>query len=565
MLPLRFGPADRPLLGYFHPSGLGGAARASVAICGPLGWEAIAAHFALRALADSLAAEGFDVLRFDYDGAGDSFGDDDEPDRVARWMGSVAAALDLLKAQSPGLSLTVVGIHLGATFAARVASKRADVTAAVLWATFAQGRAFVRQVKAYRALNPGTGSPVAAGDEEAAGFYLSAETVKALSALTLLDVPVPPAPLVLLLARQAGGGDEPLAEHWRRGGAETRTEALEGYADMMQEPRKSVVPTRVFDAIRGFLLEAFPTPSPRVLIPPPSVSGITETEGFFGPSQALFGILTRPPRPTRPTVVFLNTASDPRVGPNRMYVRWARALADAGHASFRFDPRGVGDCRSGDSPASVHVYSKTRLQDLRAVFEHLRALGMSGPFVLVGLCSGAFVGFHGALEEPGVCGIVMLNPQTFQWNEGDSLELKVRGSFKSTRFYRRALLEPETWRRALRGEVNVRGTVPTLAKRTLRSALRAVQSRLPFETSADVFVERGFRKLLQRGTRIFLLFGANDGGIDAVEAHLGGGGARMRSFPGLKFEVIEGPDHTFSQVSEQRKLYQRVAGFLQQL
>ena len=48
-----------------------------------------------------------------------------------------------------------------------------------------------------------------------------------------------------------------------------------------------------------------------------------------------------------------------------------------------------------------------------------------------------------------MAGIVAVNPQTFAWKEGDSLDVRQRQTLKSMRYYRRALLRLETWRRAI--------------------------------------------------------------------------------------------------------------------
>ena len=68
-----FGPEEGPLFGWLHwPDD--GTARAGVVVCPPSGYEAVCAHRTLRVVAERLAERGFAVLRFDYDGTGDSAG-----------------------------------------------------------------------------------------------------------------------------------------------------------------------------------------------------------------------------------------------------------------------------------------------------------------------------------------------------------------------------------------------------------------------------------------------------------------------------------------------------------
>ena len=89
--PLFFGPEARPLFGWLHrapaPSRLG------LVICPPFGYEAICTHRVLRHFAEAAAAAGVPALRFDYDGAGDSAGDDRDPVRLSAWVASVGRAV----------------------------------------------------------------------------------------------------------------------------------------------------------------------------------------------------------------------------------------------------------------------------------------------------------------------------------------------------------------------------------------------------------------------------------------------------------------------------------------
>src|SRR5580700_7842999 len=129
--PIWFGPEHRPLLGWFH-SPPDARARAGVVICPPVGRDYLQAHYALRMLAEKLAELGLCVLRFDYDGTGDSAGDDTDPDRVASWMASIRSALGVVREAGP-IALSMVGMRLGATLAGMVAEQEEAIDSLVLW------------------------------------------------------------------------------------------------------------------------------------------------------------------------------------------------------------------------------------------------------------------------------------------------------------------------------------------------------------------------------------------------------------------------------------------------
>lgn len=116
MRPIRFGPARRQLLGMHHEAAPGSVHRGRVLVCPPFGQEAIRSYRMLRVLADRLARAGYDVLRFDYFGTGDSMGDDEETS-LSGWIEDIASAHTELAASSPAGAVAWIGLRLGATAA----------------------------------------------------------------------------------------------------------------------------------------------------------------------------------------------------------------------------------------------------------------------------------------------------------------------------------------------------------------------------------------------------------------------------------------------------------------
>lgn len=112
---------------------------------------------------------------------------------------------------------------------------------------------------------------------------------------------------------------------------------------------------------------------------------LSETPCQFGEGGRLLGMLTLPATrdPARPVVVVPNTGVEHRVGPNRLHVQLARALAAAGYVVLRFDTAGLGD--SDPAPGAPANAS----QDLKTVLDGLEARGLGRRYALVGLCSGA--------------------------------------------------------------------------------------------------------------------------------------------------------------------------------
>ncbi|MCU1282082.1 MAG: alpha/beta hydrolase, partial [bacterium] len=136
---LYFGPDDRPLFGWLHRT----AASSSIGlvICNPFGFESVCAHRSLRHLAAAAAAAGIPAIRFDYDGTGDSAGDDRDPARVAAWLASIGHAAAELRRQTGVERVVLAGVRLGALLATLAAVERDDVAGLIAIAPVVVGKA----------------------------------------------------------------------------------------------------------------------------------------------------------------------------------------------------------------------------------------------------------------------------------------------------------------------------------------------------------------------------------------------------------------------------------------
>lgn len=551
-------------------------------LCAPLGYEFICIYRAYRHIAEELAAAGFPVLRFDYHGTGNSTGHDENPERLSAWLSSISLALDEVKARSGARSVSLFGLRLGATLAVLAAAERDDVGSLVLWGACLSGKKYIRELRTLRKLQAqGAGdAAVPTGGEEAAGFLLTRHTVDALIGLDLLSLPKAPAPRVLVIPRDDLPNDASLLLLLEAHGAETSCLQVPGYAALMQDPHRSVVPDAVISAVVGWLdevhgavaaAETHAPPEPAASDPAALESAaLVEQPLFIRGATPLFGMLTRPPPPTgaprRPTVILLNAGAVHHVGPNRMYVAMARAWSALGFSVLRLDLPGIGDSRAAPGQPEVRLYSVDYVDSVRAVMNHLQSSGQVERYVLAGLCSGAYLAFHAALADPRVAGCILINPQIFAWQTGDPMQedARKRKDYMSLRYYQRALLRRETWIKALRGRVAYRDFLAAMhdnAVSLVRSRVKATLSRLRGTPDEDE-VARSFRTLLDRRVECCLVFSREDRGLDLLERHLGSAARRFLDRDNFRLEVMDGPDHTFTPVWTQRLLIQALTEHL---
>jgi pimeloyl-ACP methyl ester carboxylesterase len=559
-------------MGIYHapPSDL--ACGAGVVLCNPFGYEAMCAHRTYRHLARRLAAAGFDVLRFDYHGTGDSSGRSDEPDRLRAWLDSIGAAVDELRTIAGVTPIDLFGVRLGGTLAALAASERRDIRDIVLWTPTVSGRGYVREARALQMLRHGSGRQTGAYAGDLCGPALL--ELSGVSRLALRDRF---AERVLVLRRDdMPGGEDDLASHLRECHVDVELRAEPGYARMMDHPETAIVPSAALDAIASWLRPAspvarFPTPcTPSRTLAAWSQAPrhpVREEALWFGDGHRLFGILTESEqrRAGRTAVVFLNAGANHRVGPNRLYVSLARDLAARGYPAFRFDAGGLGDAAPAPGMTENRVYSKDSVADVKMAMTFLTRVREVERFVLIGICSGGFLAFHTSAEDPRVAGQIMINPQTFEPRYGDPVAPSGRRRLKSTRYYVQTLLRPAVWTRAVRGALDFRGVVGELGRRSTAMAavrLKALMARPRTRSESLGEAERAFREVCDRGVHSLLVFSSDDGGLNMLEEELGRSGRTLQGQANFRLEIIEGADHTFTQREAQDRLRTLVTSFV---
>lgn len=137
-----FGSAERQLFGAYHAAQASRGERGAALLCPPWGPEYIASHRILRRLAVMLAESGYNVLRFDYFGTGDSSGGREDGD-LDTWYEDASLAVDELRDMSGASRVTVFGLRLGAQIAWRLAADRGDVDAVVMWDPVVDGKQYL--------------------------------------------------------------------------------------------------------------------------------------------------------------------------------------------------------------------------------------------------------------------------------------------------------------------------------------------------------------------------------------------------------------------------------------
>ncbi|MGO9198011.1 MAG: serine aminopeptidase domain-containing protein [Acidimicrobiales bacterium] len=393
-VPTWFEDRGTPLFGWLHRPPDENT-RATIVICPPVGREHDASYEALRTLADQLAGAGFAALRFDYCGTGDSGDQGTYTDLIESWLWSIKAAIRFAS-DAGEQRIALLGLRIGATLAARVASELGRFEALVLWDPCASGSTFLREQYLLQRLTVrAIGGAQAPPDwTEIPGACFSPETSARLTALELPDQIDTTMPTMVLT--RVDEAPTPLLEQLISNPLVTHLE-VPGQRQLLETaPSGAVFSQATLGTITSFLSDTLPTdahslaPDDRpfaVVGKTPDERPVVERAISIGANR-LFGMLTEAGGESRLTVVFLNPFFEHHIGPSRQWVELARSWACRGIRALRFDLRGIGDSLAASERPSL--YAPEFVED--AVSAALE-LSPDAPeaVTFVGLCSGAWV------------------------------------------------------------------------------------------------------------------------------------------------------------------------------
>jgi alpha-beta hydrolase superfamily lysophospholipase len=526
-----------------------GGVRGAVLLCPTIGIEAVNARYAYMHLADRLADAGLACFRFDYDGTGDSAGQQNDPNRVEAWLNSIQRAMELLRGLGTD-RIGVVGLRMGATLLAETyGSGAAVVDDLVLWDPCASGRSFLREQSALWAFAFGK---EAAGDGsiETPGLVYDKETVADLSPLAIANGDGPLAGRVLVLTRAGRSGDRRANE--RLASAHAERASIAGQEELVDVlPDAAKIPEDTITTIVEWLVSGAAAGDPvaidadavgrstAVVGRTPDGAIIEERAVRLGPI-GLFGIATSRVRPDAtagesgadglPTVFFLNAGVIDHVGPAGLWARLSRLWAEDGFRAIRFDLSGNGDSPVHPGQSGRVIFSSHHEHD---VVDVLRAASPRDPSnaVLVGLCSGGFNSLGPAIEVK-VRGVCALNPiLTHKDPAGEEGGRPVQG--------------PTQTHGGMKGWV---GKMPGYTQ------INRISKRLPSSAwwiinriAVDITPARRLAWVVDAGVDVFVIAGTDEGrwlrGGETRTLH------RLEQTGRFRIEVIPGLEHTLFEYS----------------
>jgi len=467
-------------------------------LCPPFAEEEKCARRVLTEIALDLQRAGHSSLLFNFSGTGDSEGDFANA-TLNNWRDEIVAMCALAGERSPKAKLHLLGVRLGASLAAQVAEKCA-VENLILLEPLLDGKAYLAQLgqrRRLRGMLTDADKVVDSSSEDLDGWPLGSALKAQLEELQLGQLPLPPQ-----------------TQLWQIGARREVAPALQKWADENQLSTKvllmppfwnrldAVSPEPLLAALNLHHSEKTPQPEN----PPfPLYKGeFYQTEETLftipGKSGALAAILHLPPNAKSTFILMLHGWSGYRTGPHQMQTRAARRFAQLGFPVLRFDFAGRGDSDGSTELATL----ATMKDDVDSVLDWIKSTFPEHNILLAGLCSGCEVAFAAA-SSPQVKALMLWSAPVFA--AGASQERTRRKRWHHLGEYARKLLRPSTYKKLLRGSVDVRGVSKVLFHQGGES--KNIENDLPGQ------LPRGWRRsILERNQKlklpILLIFGSAD-------------------------------------------------------
>lgn len=274
----------------------------------------------------------------------------------------------------------------------------------------------------------------------------------------------------------------------------------------------------------------------------------------FGSDERLTGMLTLPDvgRLGAPHLILVNAGIVHRVGPDRLYVDLARALAAMGYPVLRFDLSGLGYSRPASGTLSL---DELVLEDIAAATTMLAESHKATTFVLAGLCSGANFSIEAATRDLRITGLILIDPTVNRTWKGSVIHLSRRLKHPKT-LIDLLLLRHPVFQRPVTGGRS-REVVDAASSQVGDRALSEIPKELRRLFSASM------GKLVDRKVRLMMVF---TGGVNHVYNY------RNQIFdllPEIDFrdllqiEYMPSADHTVSDMPNRARLIRAVGEWLQ--
>ena len=578
-IPFYFGSEDKPLLAWLHTTDSKQHSNTGVVICPPLAVEYMNSYRSLRYTADYFALAGIPALRFDYHGTGDSSGIEEDENRLEEWLTSIHLAIEKLKDLTDCTDIGLFGFRMGATLAALIAEKT-PIDFLILWAALNNGKKYIREIKLIQM----TGKIQSEDNSllEAGGMGYWEQTANDISKINLTKIS-PLAKRILIIPRDEQTNDTELYDAWKTKDISDKEIQIEqqyhiGSTLMLVDAHQTVVPHEaikniiqwvekdldnklITNNVNTIANKAIPTTDINYISPIEKDGAILKTTIkesiiYFGENNRNIAIITESEaskKATLPTVIISNSGANHRVGPSRLYVLIARELCLMGYRCIRIDVPGIGDSIISNQQLENIEYITSSTKEISEFIAQLDDDTYNNKYILMGLCSGAYFSFHAALELKNINIIesILINPLTFYWEEGMTVDTSPTQSFSIWNWYKQAVTSKESWVKLFKGEIDYKSLFMAITDRIKTKYFSRIHSKKINKSIANFnqhkeLLSTDLIKITENGSYMQFILSRSDPGYDILMTNAGKSVKTLQKKEKLDINFIEHADHTFS-------------------
>jgi hypothetical protein len=228
------------------------------------------------------------------------------------------------------------------------------------------------------------------------------------------------------------------------------------------------------------------------------------------------------------------------VGPHRMHVLLARALAKEGISTLRFDLSGIGDSaiRTDDL-----IANEVPVREINDAIKMLETRGYTR-FILFGICSGAMRAAKAASGNSKIAGIILVN------TGGDDGSAEVDTGPAAQLYLKKSLWNLSSWKNLFTGKVKYRALFYVLSSALIKK-LKSVNKP---SSSVEDLLRSKVELYSRQGTSILSVLSDRHAQVYELyqQAYDNLRSARFKTL------VYPNTDHLFTSISLQRDLIDQI-------
>lgn len=411
--------------------------RIGVIVIPPFGHEYNHSHRALAYLSEQLCISNRGpVLKLELPGVGNANGDVIAGEVGQLWVDAFNAAVLMLQREYHTTEVRIVGYRMGALVAAYLAQKDTRVRGLVFWNPYLTGAPFFRDMEMLQSMQAGS-TLQAAENFDAGGCCFDLQSRVFIESLNLKLVGISHVDSVDFIQPKELPLSKRLVNQLQEQGLNVSVSKYDENRDFQKPALENKVPRGAILAIlqalnagavemdrTDYALRLSAAVSGSELVCEGAENGVATREQIIVcESTGMAGVLTQnSDHNNRKLLVLINGGAAHHVGPARLHVNLARALATQDYAVLRIDLSHLGEGAKLTTllDEGINPFPAEYSADIKALLDLMQVSFGYSEIALGGLCSAGHnsFNFQRTQLDTRVQSVLLINPIHLYWQPG---------------------------------------------------------------------------------------------------------------------------------------------------